>query len=443
MPTFKPSKPRPTQQPEPSRDKFEREYQTATASSTREPLANLLTNIEGYPWTVTYYKQILGADDSPRPHEISLNETLQQYHKIHNLEVRVQSPLEYEYVKERGSHYFNGSAVIVPGTIKPDRGDMFIADVGDGREAIFTLSDVTPLSYLLDKAYEITYTSVAGTTDKRMSDLEAKVVKTSYFVKDFLHHGQNPILSDRTVSLKKQLDHNGYRLLEMWVQEFVSKRHRHLLVPNQHQPTYDPFMMRFLRRFLDTSQYPVLRDLNWPSHENLLGLNVLSIWDLLNSPDGLETNAFDHRIVQHCIPVDSKIARGSPFLSGLYYQGVEGVIWPTDNAVSGFELIWGGRSDRGQIPPVSDDSAAEAKPDIKAVLADEYYVFSQAFYEHDRVNMSWLEFRLTQVLAQEAVPEQAVLELAQGAFHWPDMERFYFTPILLVLIDKVTGDLNR
>lgn len=121
MPVFNPSKPGAVENPTQALPE-EKKYDSSTVSSKRVPLANLLTSIEGYPWTTEYYHQVLGPDDAPQPLGLSVDPTLQQYHLIRDFEIRVTDPLSFDFNKERRSERLDGSGVVYPGLITPVRG---------------------------------------------------------------------------------------------------------------------------------------------------------------------------------------------------------------------------------------------------------------------------------------------------------------------------------
>lgn len=92
-------------------------------------------------------------------------------------------------------------------------------------------------------------------------------------------------------------------------------------------------------------------------------------------------------------------------------------------------------SDAATIDVASDDTPAEDQPLTFPVLVDDYYVFSEAFYTNDTPNQSWLEHMVTQMLNRQAVPAEVLMAVCDKAYGWGTLERFYYTPVLLILID--------
>lgn len=420
-------------------------YDTSTVTTSKVPLANLITHIEGYPWSVEYYHQVLGPDDAPQPLGLSVDATLQQYHLIRAFEIRVTDPLTYEFTKERRSERLEGSGNVYPGTVVPVRGDMFIADVGDGNAALFTMTDVTPMSYLTEKCYQVAYRMTSTLTSTYEGNLETKVVKTSHYVKDFLIHGKNPILSTATVNRKQRLDNHGHHLLEMFNREFIDPKTRHLGVPSQVEPTFDAFVAGFIQRFINVTQHPLMRDAAWPEVYQLSDLRSSTIWDLILDQQPIDVRALKNRVSRRMSVVDTWVLRQSPYFGGLYYSSMKRLVWPTDNvgdrttyelseSQSRNTVLSETLSDVTTIDVASGTGPSIDQPIIFPVKVDDNYVFSEAFYDADRPNQSWLEHMVTQMLSREAVASEVLLAVCDKAYGWGSLERYYYTPALLMLI---------
>jgi hypothetical protein len=430
----------------------EKAYDSSTVSSKKVPLASLLSHVEGYPWSTQYYSQVLGEHDEPKPQGLSIDPTLQQYHLIRDFEIRVTEPLTYDFTKERRSNRLEGSGIIYPGLVVPCRGDMFIGDVGDGEAAIFTLLDVTPMSYLSEKCYEVSYRMTSQLTQDHTADLERKVVKTSHYVKDFLIHGRDPILSTDAVSRKQRLDNHGHHLLEMFNREFISPEHRYLTVPSQEHATFDAYVAAFMQRFINVSQHKLMREANWPEVHQLRDLRATTLWDLLLDQQPIDTRSLGTRLSKRMAVVDTWAIRQSPYFGGLYYSAIKRLIWPNDRV--GEKNLVTYELDESQPRNVAlddtlngvqvdlSDGPSDDQPVIHAVKADDYYVFSQAFYEHDVANLSWLEHLTLQMLAREPVATDVLVAVCDKAYGWGTLERFYYTPVLLMLIHYAALGVN-
>jgi hypothetical protein len=76
-----------------------------------------------------------------------------------------------------------------------------------------------------------------------------------------------------------------------------------------------------------------------------------------------------------------------------------------------------------------------ALPDIVPVTQDDYYVFTQGFYGVRGANLaSKLEVLARGAIDNAVVDRQQLTNLAVKAFNWPNLERFYYIPVILALI---------
>lgn len=405
----------------------EKGYVTSTVDSKKMPLANLLTNISGQNWTVDYFAQILGRDEAPKSIDLTLSPAMQQYHNIKGLNIKVQSPLDYEFLKERQGNRLIGTSVVLPGTVVPTRGDCFIADKGNGSGGLFVVTDVTPLTHLMDRCYEINYSST-GSYDEKVSNLLEKTVKTSHYVEDFLIHGQNPVISSEAMVTKTELNNMGYYLVSTYAEQFVAgNSQRTLMMPEQEEDTHDIFVCEYLGRLVDTSQYPALRGANWYSIPESSGVSKRTIWDLLIDLKPLDVGMLGNLTATHLKPVNIWEFKTHPWFSGIYYSRVKKLMWFIDD---GKELSTLGRTE--------DTSSLDGTSDIHPVNVDDFYVFSESFYGNNRENCSLLERMLLDMLSRKSLSNKDLLRLCQESFKWPALERYYYTPVLITMVQYVT-----
>jgi hypothetical protein len=73
-------------------------------------------------------------------------------------------------------------------------------------------------------------------------------------------------------------------------------------------------------------------------------------------------------------------------------------------------------------------------PLIKDVTVDDYYVFSEAFYKQDTPNMSKLEASVWDMLNRKALNLSLLVFYTRTWQTWGALERFYYTPFVLMLI---------
>lgn len=422
-------------------------FKGITVDNRYTPAADLLIYVEGSPWVVNYYSQVLDADTPPMGQNLTLDPVYQQYKLIKGMEIRVTSPLSQSQNTEGGSMVVTGGAVFYPGLI-PNVGDMFVADIGAGREGIFRVTTSSRKTIFKDSCYEVEYQLVDYTTPERLGDLSAKTVQTLQFIKDFLTYGQNPLVVEEVFAQGQQLVELYARLLNRYLRQFVSNEYMTLILPQQTYRVYDHFLTKAFRSCFSALEYPLIRKiraLNCDEDDPLI--TGSSLWDaiLTRDPD----------ILKYCFKqvglTGVRNFTRDPMLEGVYHSGMEYVVYPKDD-VSGvnysvdflrkvlspvqLDPTPAGVTDlaallgqAGQLPEQLDST-----PIINQVLADDYYVLSQAFYEGATTGQSLLELCVWRYLKNEAQNMGTLKALATSSIAWGALEQFYYVPVLLMLI---------
>lgn len=423
------------------------EYRGVVVDTRYQPAKALLTNVEGSSWTVNYYSQVLDDDSAIVGQSVGRNAIYQQYKLIQRFEFKVTTPLTANQEDDTKAFTYTGAANVYPHVI-PNIGDMFIADIGDGREGIFRITTSERKSVFKDTVHSVEYQMVDYATPMRLTDLNEKVVQSLTFVKDFLLHGQNPLVVEE--------DYNNLLSLQGWYQDlitkyfkwFTSKEFQTLLVPGQPTPTYDSFATKAIVSFFDTREAPELRQLRQLNVSGDDAMESTSIWDALVKRD---RRLLRHGHKQAGLVLARSFER-NPMLEGVYWSGVQYVVYPKDPERSvDFEYRARPKNVLDEaLQPVAtqirslQDLVAEntlfhglpysEAPVIHDVLDDDYYVFSQLFYEVAATGQSKLELCVQDYLDGKALDRRVLLALCQTCHGWGGLERFYYIPIVLILV---------
>ena len=181
---------------------------TAVVDTQYIPSTHLLAHIEGSNWTVTYYSQQVAKTDELKPLQLGTSPAHQQYRRIDNYRFKVNTPLSQSQDDEYKEFQVTGEASLF-WSLVPNVGDMFIADVGDGRSGLFTLTETERMSYNKDSCYRVSYVLVSYLTDEYAADLAAKTTSVVVFDLEMLELMDNPFVVEsdyqKIVSLR-QLD---------------------------------------------------------------------------------------------------------------------------------------------------------------------------------------------------------------------------------------------
>lgn len=429
-------------------------YQTTVVDHAYIPRKALLTHVEGMKWELDeYFSQYLAMDDDTESLSVNRLEAYQQYQRILNFEMRVTSPLDVSSDDTSREFQLTGTATMYPGFI-PNKGDMFVAGIGDGRKVLFTLTNIQKMSVLLDSVYEVNYESVDYYTDALQENLIAKVIKTTHFVKDFLALGNNPFLVASEYDVLKQLKDWESKLPLEYVREFFNEEYSTLLVPDQIRTTYDPYIVRFVKAVMSThreSKFSRIKELNC---DNSKDSTYTTVFDTL-----LELNERGLDFVQQYF--ERYWIRGqhrTTTFGQITYSGIDTIYYPKGNNTLGYV------TDDAELQPSAERVfnrpidlsiiITETKleglvaPDmisidaIKLVTVDKYYVLSKAFYDADPTTMSALELLLTQVYAQKPLCHYTLLSLCTKSVYWGKLERYYYLPLLQFLLVVSKKDVN-
>lgn len=420
-------------------------YKSATVDTKYTPQRSLLTHIEGSPWKVLYYQQALASSDELTPQQMGKDAVYQQYIEIADLEIRVTDALSQQQDSESNWMSVTGSATLYPPMI-PNVGDMFLGDIGDGREGVFSILSTNRLTILKESCYQIEYTLVDYSTPQRRADFSKKTIKRTHFVKRLLEHGEDPIIVNEDYHQYLSLGEYQSSLTSKFFGEFYSRSAATLSVPDQSVLTYDPFVVKAVQSFMDTHDHPRLQHVKSYSVEIPDRDFPITLWDcLLRFSDDLLP-----MISERLSIVGSQCFGVVPQYQSVYFSNVVNVVYPVDG--NGFvhptaELVPGGfsakdvqhhlkRQDLGSLSDLGKrrDIDTEALPSIHPVTLDSFYVLSEAFYRDQKESQSRLERLVRHALEGTPIDQRVLSELCQQSDKWGRLERFYYIPILLILL---------
>lgn len=451
---------RPTGRPTPATKPVEvqsQNFESAIVNTKHLKFDQLTTYISGQSWDVDWYQLIRGKDDDIRPFEMDTHPVYQQYKLIKGLELKVTSALESSQIDETKEMVLRGSANVY-GIIIPTEGCMFLADVGDGREGLFSVTSTARMSHYSSAVYEIEYQLVSFTDRDTRKELARKVVETSVFHKDFLDSGNDPILSTEETGLVNRMREHYSRLISIYFHDFFSRNFKTLLVPNQRMITYDPFVVKFIRTIISTDEYPEMRNVTEFNVQGDQAMYEFTLWHCLEVMDYsmLAMSAYNAGLVDITHFFNIK-----PSLNSIYYTGVEKVVYPNmkpthvdkgygesrlgipdmENVIRGSARF--GELDRLMLDTLELDPtleiyeaiSPERASQIKRVTVDDYYVLSESFYRHGPdVPMSKLEALTMSALKGDPLDLRTLDHLCTQSPKWDNVERFYYLPILIALL---------
>lgn len=434
------------------------DYRHSVVDSKVIPENQLLTYLAGSQFIVDYYSQVIGSDEEVSPFQPNQEGAYQQYTRVRNFEMKLQNPFTVNYSTDLIIPEVTGEAIVYPSLV-PNKGDAFIGDIGDGRAGQFTITEVQPLSVMKQQAFRVTFSLSRLATEDIVAVIDSRVVKSGYFVRDYLMYGENPIIADEKLAMLDKLQNALDDLTAWWFKKFLSAEFRCFLVPGQLYPTYDHFVAKAMFAMLG-SQTDAIGNARILNMDAAPQFKVTSVWDAIvnvdpkiiygafrqaqmfpitaiavhpqtfsvrysgigyaMAPTELQQSVgvdYDNLKVSSTMPLQSlqdgdQVAANTSFISTLAsYKSVDAVALPEDGAFSNsVRLLY------------SDRAGADG------------YVFSQAFYDDDTVNMPKIDLLVYQFLKYRQVTPEVLVSFCDVVKTWGRLEQFYYIPALLAMV---------
>ena len=301
------------------------EYKGVTVDTYKQQLSSILIYVEGSQWITEYYSQVLNENNELNPLQPKLPAPYQQYIKIKELELKVTDPLTHNQNQENNEMEVVGTANVPAGVI-PNVGDMFLADIGDGKEGVFAVTASDKKTMFTSAVYVIEYRLVNPNGTQKRLELENKVVKTVYYRKDFVTFGQDPIIIEPEVLNIEKLTTHLNNIKDYYFSRFYSNEYSTLIVPNQGASVYDPFLVKTMQAMFNVDEHPVLQKIRHLNIEGDQALKQDTLWTaLLNVNKTYLLNA-----VTKIWLVSTRYWSGYPLLKTIRFSGIEYVAYPNN-----------------------------------------------------------------------------------------------------------------
>jgi len=408
------------------------------------PRINILTHIEGSGWVVDYYSQVLNTDSNLSGQQFTKNPVYQSYTLIKNMEMKVSTPLASSQDAESKAMIVTGTSLLYPFLI-PNEGDMFTADIGEGKLGIFRVTDSIKKSIFKESCYEISYGLDSDDNQDNSVDLNQKVIKTYYFHKDFLNYGQNPLLINSDNDILISLYKTYKTLTAQYFKRFFSNEFQTLILPSQIYTTYDHFLTNYLLDEFSTRDSLEIKHIRRLNLDDDDVMKSDSLWTALKLKDISYLNTCFNKAGL----VNSRLFTKDPVLEGIYYTGINKTIYPIDPILT-VDYLQDNKSKMLDIEQLTPSIASDNKiirsvnlrgnfnvyDSIYTVTIDNYYILSSNFYNKTNTQ-SPLEIMVWDYLENKPIDYTQLSDTAKVYFKWGILEQFYYIPIILTMIRSV------
>lgn len=433
------------------------------------PTSNLQSYVSGYNFTVDYYHQILNKDSLLISQDVGNSSLFQQYRKIKNLEIKVNSPNTSDQNDEDKVFITRGSAVIHNGII-PNEGDMFTAAVGDGRLGVYNVTRSQRMSIMADSVYQIEYSLgyFKEADPDKYKQLEEKVNVSVYYVKEYLTYNKSPLLIERDYQVLLKLRSAAIELTNNMFLWFFSSEYKALLLPGQNNSIIDNYLQEFFKmissNITDNSRNQYFQSINIQDDNYV---NYPQLFDALKHRDINRLKIANSRMGV----VNTRNFHLDPMMENIRYTGIDYLVYPVSRMTHGDDKY--NHLKKGITPgiinktyglfdtetPKNPVTGEYLYPTVSAITFDNKtlplineidfdasYVFSKSFYEcvkddtesHD---LSLLEVLTLNYLRNKNYSPSALELLVDDYKNWSKLQQFYFIPILIVLILSQTMEM--
>lgn len=403
-------------------------YRSALVNTRYTDLTSLITHIGGSLLIADYYHNLGDSDDELSPPQFDQAGAYQQYSKIYAMEMKVQTPIDPKQYNEEGDSFTALGVAIIYGTIRPNRGDAFIADIGDGRLGLLVISKTQPLSYLKDTAYQIEYSIHKYVDEYIQTAMDDKVVNTYYFDVEDLRSGGTGLLSEVQVEQYEKLEKSVRTMAVYHMSSFHNIDVESLVYVKDDQLAYDQFIPGVMRDILPMDVLvglPRNRELNC---QDVDSNRVKTIWDVLLN------NAIEYLSIIHkgFTMVKVNTFPWHPQYVSVLYSGVQIVSVPTLLANIPKDPVES-HTETGDFEGVMPEiPVLPVKPRMHP-LHLHGYIFSNYFYANDRSKMSQFECLVMDYLDNLVIDIPKLNSFIKDVDQWTQEVKFHIIPVLLIL----------
>lgn len=426
------------------------EFKGPVVDTKKTQYSSLSTFYSGQKWAVDYFSQIVTKDSTATSFSVDIPSTYGTFRMIRGFELVVESAITNEQNQGEANGFDSTGSGIIYHCITPNNGDMFIADFGNGRNVLFAIYNPKKLSVYEESPHRVEWKAIAFVDDDLFKRLNASVIQSLYFDRENFRNNLKCLLNKEEVDSIKRLNNSWRRLINLYFKDFFSAQFSTFVVPMQDHPTYDPNVVRYLRKTLSVEHHSSVHRIIELDCSADPSSDQLSVFDMLAKRDWeLLYSCSHHFNVQS---IDNY--RSYPKLHSIFFSGIRKVVSARDISFtvnhppgmvgSALPLLDAGveRPEMRSILPKLTTGGEVPKPSygtfVKRVLCDDYYVFSKEFYTGEG-EVSMLERMVQHRMQGQGIDLNDLADLAECAVRFDNLERYYYIPIILTLIKLAPG----
>lgn len=440
-------------------------FKHSVVDSKKTPIETIASYIGGSNFLNTYYSQQFTESEELKPFDPSQLNVYQQYHKINDFIIKLQGALSgSDESSDTGRYALTGTAIIPPlPNLKPNNGDVLIADIGEGQAGQFSVTSVRKMSHNLAAAWEIEFSLERIADEKLVNLLDMKVTTESWYQKDYLITGQNPLLKTEDYQAGQNLETYFQSIARQFVTNNFSIQVRTLTVPLQDLITYDPFVTRAMNRLITEQDVPMMRSItlfncddyrisSYPDiYSAVISRDPTAIYSVFKEFRGINTWEMRTLGFQNPIRLSGVKRLVVPYTEQLdndNYKGLNQFLDRVTNPLNPGILLDGtsvyGLDSCGckntynphyiQKEKERQQSMVGNPGMLIPTITNESYVLSKEFYTKELVKCSRFERDVWDILDGKPINRQHIYAYCEAYPKWGRLEQFYLTPFLLAMI---------
>lgn len=412
--------------------------------------SSLLKYVEGYPWTVNYYGQMVNDANTLEHVDPGAPVLTQPYYHVSGMILQVTAPLTSNYDESSGVTTVTGAGLF-PFGIKPNKGDAFIGTVDSGEDAIFVINSVFRKTHRKDSLYEVNYSLYQYTSASpgTVVTLNEKIQERYFFNKDTNYFNRDLLVTSDVKEAKERLAKYLRESQDYYFATFPQKDAGNIFIPGTDGAYYDQHLINFLTKTVPYStliQYPFFKYTYRDRYAD-----QQTIFDMLL----MRNVRYGNRINKQQGFVNASSIYNSGRFGTMAFAGVDFLVYPkspsekTDidkfalrDPVTVFNTGYVTEKNYEVLPltiKTKKNDTEYVKPVLHSMFENDYYVVSENFYKYIDDNSfyadtSFIELMIYKFMKSEAIAREDLVVLMESYHQWSLLHQFYLLPVIWLII---------
>lgn len=394
---------------------------------------SILNFLEGSKWTVDYYNQDLGKNDSGSLLDSALPSVLSPRTKIKGMTLIVTESISGNVYES-----MSGRALFYAGRFRPYMGDVFVVPILNRKLGIFQITDVKTKTYVNKDMYEIGYTIYLIDdnidTNNFLAILEDSVNRTFIYNKDFVRNRSSVLFTEeedaRYTSFREHMEYISAK----WIKTFKDSRTNLFTTKRQNLTYVDYNLEKFFLSILKTNTVE-----NSPIYANTIyspfggSYDTDTILDLFKNRKMIALSDVSKNVVKvtDMGVIDYDLRGGD--LSRLGFNAMV-FVYKDEYALTEIGNQLGVYTSTLEFIEANTPTKNNLLPDIAELAkTNKLYMFTENFYNNIRTDISPLEELLLDFIEDKELDVTKLVSLKESVNSWNYLEQFYYLPILYLL----------